>query len=203
MYTLSQNVCNTLGIRWSYAIHTLAIRQLYASCMLNTLLNRPAYANMSIYVADTLQIRTCRYVADTYVQIRCRYVADTLQIRCRYVADTQQIRQKYVTHALLIRYHGHDCGITLQRIVLAYASVSQVMHRLYAFQARCHTLAYVEAENYLQSCLKIVSIFRRMVYAKHMLSTLEVRYAQVDDAGHTLEIRWHEGIPYSQRIDSA
>ena len=78
MYTLSQNVGNTLGIRWPYAIHTLAIRQLYASCMLNTLLNRPAYAKMSIYVADTLQIR-----------------------------------QKYVTHALLIRYRGHDCGITL------------------------------------------------------------------------------------------
>ena len=50
-------VGNTFGIRWPYAIHTLAIRQLYASCMLNTLLNRPAYAKMSIYVADTLQIR--------------------------------------------------------------------------------------------------------------------------------------------------
>ena len=78
MYTLSQNVCNTLGIRWPYAIHTLAIRQVYASCMLNTLLNRPAYAKMSIYAADTLQIR-----------------------------------QKNVTHALLMRYHGHDGGITL------------------------------------------------------------------------------------------
>ena len=111
MITLSQNLSNTFGIRWPYAIHMLAIRQLYASCMLNTLLNRPAYANMSIYVADTLQIR-CRYVADT-LQIRCRYVADTLQIRCRYVADTLQIRQKYVTHALLIRYNGPDGGITL------------------------------------------------------------------------------------------
>ena len=89
MYILSQNVCNTLGIRWPYAIHTLAIRQLYASCVLNTLLNRPAYAKMSIYAADTLQIR------------------------CRYVADTLQIRQKYVTHALLMRYHGLDGGITL------------------------------------------------------------------------------------------
>ena len=57
MVTLSQNVGNMLGIRWPYAIHTLAIRQLYASCMLNTLLNRPAYAKMSINVADTLQIR--------------------------------------------------------------------------------------------------------------------------------------------------
>ena len=88
MITLSQNVGNTFGIRWPYAIHKLAIRQLYASCMLNTLLNRPAYANMSIYVADTLQIR------------------------CRYVADTSDIRQKYVTHALLIRYNGPDGGIT-------------------------------------------------------------------------------------------
>ena len=68
MITLSQNVGNTFGIRWPYAIHTLAIRQLYASWMLNTLLNRPTYAKMSVYVADTLQIR-------------CRYVADTLQIR--------------------------------------------------------------------------------------------------------------------------
>ena len=84
MITLSQNVGNTFGIRWPYAIDTLAIRQLYAS-MLNTLLNRPAYANMSIYVADTLQIR------------------------CRYVADTSDIRQKYV----LIRYNGPDGGITL------------------------------------------------------------------------------------------
>ena len=100
MITLSQNVRNTFGIRWPYAIHTLAIRQLYASCMLNTLLNHPAYAKMYIYVADTLQIR-------------CRYVADTLQIRCRYVADTLQIRQKYVNHALLIRYNGPDGGITL------------------------------------------------------------------------------------------
>ena len=57
--------------------------------MLNTLLNRPAYAKMSIYVADTLQIR------------------------CRYVADTSDIRQKYVAHALLIRYNGPDGGITL------------------------------------------------------------------------------------------
>ena len=57
MYTLYQNVGNTLGIRWPYAIHTLAIPQLYARCMLKTLLNRPAYAKMSIYVADTLQIR--------------------------------------------------------------------------------------------------------------------------------------------------
>ena len=48
---------NTLGICWPYAIHTLAIRQLYARCMLNTLLNRPAYAKMSIYVADTSDIR--------------------------------------------------------------------------------------------------------------------------------------------------
>ena len=57
MITLSQNVDNMFGIRWPYAIHTLAIRQLYASCMLNTLLNRPTYAKMSVYVADTLQIR--------------------------------------------------------------------------------------------------------------------------------------------------
>ena len=64
MITLSQNVGNTSGIHWPYAIHTLAIRQLYASCMLNTLLNRQAYAKMSIYVADTLQIR-CRYVRHT------------------------------------------------------------------------------------------------------------------------------------------
>ena len=78
MYTLSQNVGNTLGIRWPYAIHTLAIRQLYARCMLNTLLNRPAYAKM--------------------------YVADTLQIRCRYVADTLQICQTYVRSMLLMRY---------------------------------------------------------------------------------------------------
>ena len=78
MITLSQNVGNTFGIRWPYAIHTLAIRQLYASCMLNTLLNRPAYAKMSIYVADTLQIR-------------CRCVADTLQIRCRYVKHTSEV----------------------------------------------------------------------------------------------------------------
>ena len=88
MHTLSQNVSNTLGIRWSYAIHTLAIRQLYASSMLNTLLNRPAYAKMSVYVADTLPIR------------------------CRYFADRLQIRQKYVAHALLMRYHGHDGSIT-------------------------------------------------------------------------------------------
>ena len=89
MITLSQNVGNTFGIRWPYAIHTLAIRQVYTSCMLNTLLNRPAYAKMSIYVADTLQIR------------------------CRYVADTSDIRQKYVIHALLIRYNGPDGDITL------------------------------------------------------------------------------------------
>ena len=74
MITLSQNVGNTFGIRWPYAIHTLSIRQLYASCMLNTLLNRPAYAKMSIYV------------------------------RCRYVADTLQIRQTYVRSMLLMRY---------------------------------------------------------------------------------------------------
>ena len=67
--------------------------------MLNTLLNRPAYAKMSIFVANTLPIR-------------CRYVAGTLPIRCRHVADTLQIRQKYVAHALLMRYHGHDGGIT-------------------------------------------------------------------------------------------
>ena len=90
MYALSQDVGNTLGIRWPYAIHTLAIRQLCASCMLNTLLNRPAYANISIYM----------------------YVADTLQMRCIYVADTSDIRQKYVTHALLMRYRGNDGGIT-------------------------------------------------------------------------------------------
>ena len=80
MITLSQNVGNTFGIRWPYAIHTLSIRQLYASCMLNTLLNRPAYAKMSIYVADTLQIR------------------------CRYVADTSDIRQTYVRSMLFMRY---------------------------------------------------------------------------------------------------
>ena len=94
MITLSQNVGNTFGIRWPYAIDTLAIRQLYTSCrpMLNTLLNRPAYAKMSIYVADTLQIR------------------------CRYVADTSDILQKYVIHALLIRYNGPDGGITLHDV---------------------------------------------------------------------------------------
>ena len=78
--TLSQNDGNTFGIRWPYAIHTLAIRQLYASCMLNTLLNRPTYAKMSVYVADTLQIR------------------------CRYVADTSDIRQTYVISKLFMRY---------------------------------------------------------------------------------------------------
>ena len=100
MYTLSQNVGNTLGIRWPYAIHTLAIRQLYASCMLNTLLNRPAYAKMSIYVADALQMR-CRCVADA-LQMRCRCVADALQIRCRYVAA------RYVRHTSEICY---SCAI--------------------------------------------------------------------------------------------
>ena len=73
MITLSQNVeSNMFGIRWPYAIDTLDIRQLYASCMLNTLLNRPAYAKM--------------------LQIRCRYVADTSDIRQKYVIHALLIR---------------------------------------------------------------------------------------------------------------
>ena len=152
MYILSQNVGNTLGIRWPYAIHTLAIRQLYARCMLNTLLNRPAYAKMSIYVADTLQIR-------------CRYVADTLQIRCRYVADTSEVCYSCAINALswpwwwyhTIAYRTSVC----QRIknYHSYAGIRQwyVRHRLYTFQARCHTLAYVDTENYFQSCLCVYS----------------------------------------------
>ena len=43
---LSQNAGNTLGIRQSYA-----------SCTLNTLLNRQVYAKMYIIVADTSDIR--------------------------------------------------------------------------------------------------------------------------------------------------
>ena len=71
---------------------------------------------------------------------RCLY---TLQIRCRYVADTSDIRQKYVIHALLIRYNGPDGGITLWRIVLAYASVLKIItHTLVYAGIRWYTLVY-------------------------------------------------------------
>ena len=41
---------------WQYAGDTLAIRQSYASCMVDTLLNRQAYAKMSVYVVDMSDI---------------------------------------------------------------------------------------------------------------------------------------------------
>ena len=71
-------------------------------------------------------------------------------------------------------------------MVLAYASVSQMITHTLVYSSvtfgigcirfkhgviRWHT----SRQKIILSYLKIVSIFRRMVYAKHMLNTLEVR----------------------------
>ena len=58
-----------------YAGDTPAIRQSYASCTLNTLLNRQAYAKMSIHVVDTSDIRY-------------KYVTHALSMRYQYASCT-------------------------------------------------------------------------------------------------------------------